>query len=121
MRSNADLTQLRTSLTVISNEGAPVGSGFSADTARLRNGETVDLRVQLPQPRLAPGHYHCDVSIGTGTPLTGLKEYDVVAKAIQFEVLAARSTSGTISQWQHNWGKTVYSGVTSEPIPPGAG
>ena len=116
IRANETLARLRTSLTIVSAEGVPIGGCFSADRATMKAGEIGDFRIVLPNPLLAPGHYYCDLGIGKGDHCTGYTDYDVVTRGFQFEVLPAPGPLGAMSQWHRNWGRIVYPKLEMDAI-----
>ena len=71
-RANAEINRLRVAMTVFADDGAPVGCCFGPEFASMKSGETSEFRATLPNPRLAPGAYHCGVSIGRGDNVLGL-------------------------------------------------
>ena len=108
VRSEPGVEALRLSITIYASDGAAVGGAFSADQAGLKAGATGDFRIILPEHRLAPGYYYCDVGIGRGNPSSGMSDYDSVSQVLQFEVLPPAGQDGTLSQWHPGWGRTIY-------------
>lgn len=106
--SEPGVQPLRISVTIYANDGTAVGGAFSADHAGVAAGAVNSFRVALPDHRLAPGHYYCDVGIGRGNPSSGMTDYDSVAQVLQFEVLPPSGEEGTLSQWHSGWGRTIY-------------
>ena len=103
-----DVGQLRISMTILTQEGTPVGSCFSADGDGLRASEVADIVVTLPNLRLAPGRYSCGVAIGKGNNRTGHVDYDVVCDVLAFEVTPETGAAGTVAAWPRGWGSVVF-------------
>jgi lipopolysaccharide transport system ATP-binding protein len=108
VKANADITDIRTSMTIFANDGTPVGSCFGPAFADFTEGCVVEFRVILPQPRLAPGMYYCGVSVGKGDHITGHVDCDVVLDTLTFEVRPESGDSGTLSLWPRGWGQIVF-------------
>ena len=102
-----DVPRLRFSMTIFALDNSPVGSCFGADDIALRAGQTADVRVSLPQARLAPGKYYCGLSIGRGDYRTGHVDFDVVLDTLPFEVRPEEGAGGTVSCWVRSWGSIV--------------
>jgi hypothetical protein len=84
-----------------------VGSGAGPDDLSIQEREVATYRLRLPNPCLAPGCYHFELGVGTGNERTGLREFDVVADVLHFEVMLPPGQDGTVSEWQRSWG-TVH-------------
>jgi lipopolysaccharide transport system ATP-binding protein len=103
VRSRADVDAFRFSGTVFNSLGAPVGSFFSEENARLGEGEQATFVVDV-SVRLAPGQYFMGVAVGTGNATSGPREFDVLLDVLPFEVMALEGKGGTIGRWNANWG-----------------
>jgi lipopolysaccharide transport system ATP-binding protein len=115
IRAKLKLERLRTSVTIFSNEGTPVGGCFSPDDRQAEAGETVTFRLTIARHQLAPGHYYCDIGIGKGDPRSGHVDYDVVPQTLQFEVLPTPGQDGLMSYWHPGWGRIIYPELRIEP------
>jgi lipopolysaccharide transport system ATP-binding protein len=108
IRANQASSALRPNILIFSAEGAAVGMAFSPERHGLREGESSEFRVTLPNHNLAPGHYYCYAGIGLGDPRLGHVDYDVVIDTLQFEVLPMGEPDGALSRWHTGWGRTIY-------------
>jgi lipopolysaccharide transport system ATP-binding protein len=104
LRAERDASKFRMSLTIYRSDDTPVGSVFGAESLCMSAGEDLELTMTVPNPRLAPGHYHIATAIGTGNHTTGLKEFDIVLDVLHFEVLAPEGVDGTLASWAPAWG-----------------
>jgi lipopolysaccharide transport system ATP-binding protein len=106
-----DIPRLRFSMTLFALDNTPVGSCFGSDDLSLAAGQVADIRVSLPDARLAPGKYYCGLSIGRGDYRTGHVDFDVVLDTLQFEVRPEEGAGGTVSCWVRSWGPTVLPAI----------
>ena len=112
IRARDRIENARVSMSVLSSDGTPVGACFSAGFLNLAPGEEAELEVTLPEPRLAPGAYHCGVAVGKGTHKTGHLDFDVVLETLHFEVCATPGKDTAISHWCREWGRIVFQDLT---------
>jgi lipopolysaccharide transport system ATP-binding protein len=91
------------SLTVLTQESNPVGSGFSAASIHSTSSGRRTLSVCIPPITLAPGRYYCIVALSfySGGVLVNI---DAVSKVLHFEILADDSTNSILLQWNSSWG-----------------
>ena len=116
IRSLAAITRLRTSFTIFSSSGLPVGGVFAPDNHKMKCDEVAEFRVWLQCPNLAPGSYYCWVGIGRGDPQSGVVDYDVVADTLHFNVLPKSGIDGTVSNWHDIWGRIIFQDLLFERI-----
>jgi lipopolysaccharide transport system ATP-binding protein len=109
VRAHQNIPNVRFSMTVFTFDGSPVGSCFSREQAELSFGGTEEIEITLPNPRLAPGQYHCAVAVGKGDHRTGYTNFDVVLDTLNFEIRPEEGDAGTISAWNPSWGPIVFS------------
>jgi lipopolysaccharide transport system ATP-binding protein len=107
IRALKDVSQIRFSMTVFTVEGTPVGTCFGVERPGLRRGEEKEFEITLPNPRLAPGHYHCGVSVGKGDNRTDQVDYDTVLDTLSFEVRNEEGDAGTVANWGRGWGSII--------------
>ena len=93
--------------------GAPVGSCLGATMHSIQEGEVARYRLQLPNPRLAPGRYRMDLAVGTGNEGTGFRLLDALEEILLFEVMAPPGQNGTVSEWHRTWGTIRFPRPTS--------
>ena len=108
VRAMEDILQLRFSVTIFTAEGVPVGSCSSTAGSGLARGMEAEVEVSIPNPRLAPGQYHCGVSVGKGDRRTSQVDFDVILDTLAFEVRPEESVAGTVASWHRNWGPIVF-------------
>ena len=108
VRAIEDVRRIRFGMTIFTGEGTPVGTCFSAERGGLRRGEEFEAELVLSEPRLAPGHYCCGVSVGKGDHRTGHVDFDVVLETLFFEVRPDQGDGGTVASWYRGWGTQVF-------------
>jgi hypothetical protein len=108
LRADRAIERLRVSMTIFARDGTAVGSSFSPELeGAIPAGTQCEIRVVVPFDRLAPGSYYCGLSVGAGSNRTSNIDYDVVTNTLHFEVLPAKSASGTQACWVPSWGSVV--------------
>ncbi|MBV8732609.1 MAG: ABC transporter ATP-binding protein [Acidobacteriia bacterium] len=116
VRAMEEIPRLNVSMTVFKTDGVPVGSCWGPEFARVSAGETCEVKVTLPCPRLAPGRYCCGVSVGKGR-----LGFDYVSETLHFEVAPEEGDGGTISEWTSGWGAvrlpSLRASVSEEALP----
>ncbi len=70
----------------------------------VEQGAEREVVITLPFHRLAPGSYHCAVSIGSGNNQSTFIDYDGVLDMLQFEVAPQRTPKGLMASWAPAWG-----------------
>jgi lipopolysaccharide transport system ATP-binding protein len=108
IRAAEDVPQFCFSVTIFTAEGVPIGSCSSAARSGLPRGKDTEVEVSIPNSRLAPGHYHCGVTVGKGDHRTGQVEFDVMLDTLAFEVRPEEGADGTVSTWHRNWGSIIF-------------
>ena len=94
---------VRACLTLHTEDGTPVCSGFSAAVLELEpaNQQTVVLRVHLAF--LTPGRYHCTIALscpqGAGEVLL-----DALSSVLPFEIVSDKQRQHEPVGWHRNWG-----------------
>ena len=108
IRARDRIEGARMSIVIFASDGTPLGACFSEGVLRLRPGEEVELEIDLPNPRLAPGAYYCGVAVGKGSYKSGHTDFDVVLETLHFEVCAAPGEETAVSHWCYQWGRIVF-------------
>jgi lipopolysaccharide transport system ATP-binding protein len=108
IRAHEDIPRMRFSITIFTVEGIPVGSCFSVEGPGLKKGEEAEVKITLPGPRLAPGHYYCGTAVGKGDHRSGHVDFDVVLETLAFEIRPEEGEGGTVASWVHGWGAIVF-------------
>ena len=104
------------SLTVFTQEGTPVGSGFSAACIDAPNGGVRTLAIGIPPVTLSPGRYHCTVALSSmagGVAMT----MDAVTSVLHFEILSGEQRGAEPIKWNPNWGALKLPRLTASMLP----
>lgn len=109
--ANNAASNVRISMTVFANDGAPIGSCFGPGDMIIEPGLNYEIQVRLPNPRLAPGTYYCGLAIGSGNNVTGHVDFDVVLDTLNFEVRPPEGDEGTLTNWPKGWGSLMFSSL----------
>jgi len=104
LKGNETVHNFRLSITIFAADGTPVGSAFGQENLSIQQGHRSVCQLRLEGLRLAPGSYYCGLSVGTGDPSRGHKDFDVILDVLYFEVLAPEGIAGTRSHWTPSWG-----------------
>ncbi len=116
LRAERPISRLRVGMTIHARDGTPVGCAFSPELAGIGRGAQREVVVTLPFDRLAPGAYHCGVSIGTGNNHSTFRDYDVVLDTLYFEVGPQRTANGAMASWAATWGSITLPELAIEPL-----
>jgi lipopolysaccharide transport system ATP-binding protein len=109
------IDRLRVGMTVIADDGTPVGTCFSRELAGLMPGERRELIIELPSVRLAPGSYFCNVTVGYGSHRSSFVDYDIVLDTLHFQVEPERTSAGSLASWPRaNWGSISFPDLAIE-------
>jgi lipopolysaccharide transport system ATP-binding protein len=108
VRALEDVPQFRLGVTISTVEGLAVGACFGPERPGLKRGEDAEVRVTLKNPRLAPGRYQCDVSVGRGSHRTSQVDFDQVTDTLSFEMLPEEGEGGTVAVWNRHWGAVAF-------------
>jgi lipopolysaccharide transport system ATP-binding protein len=114
LRAERPIKRLRVGMTIFTRDGMPLGCAFSPEIKGIEQGAERDVVVTLPYDRLAPGVYHCGVSIGSGSNQSTFVDYDIVADTLSFEVAPQRTPNGMMASWAPTWGSIVLPQLTIE-------
>jgi lipopolysaccharide transport system ATP-binding protein len=117
VRAARAIKTLRVGMTVFASDGAPIGCGFSPEIDGMEPGVEREVAITLPFDRLAPGAYHCGVSIGSGSNQSSFIDYDIVLDTLYFEVGPQRTSNGVLASWAHTWGLIALPDLIIEPCP----
>lgn len=83
--------------------GREVGTLIGPESHSIRAGELATFGFTMSDLRLAPGTYHCAVSVGRGDGYLQRVDYDKVSDVLHFEVFAEEN-AGSHTQWRMEWG-----------------
>jgi lipopolysaccharide transport system ATP-binding protein len=108
IRASRSIERLRVAMTIYARDGTPVGSAFSPEIEGFAASAEHEVMVTVPFDRLAPGAYHCAVSIGSGSNQSTIVDYDLVMETLNFEVIAQRTPNGTMASWLSSWGSITF-------------
>ena len=88
-----------------SNTGIRVGLFFSEHFSLTWGNDPFDVIVKLTNHNLAKGQYYFDFNIGTGDPVSGVTDFDILYNVISFEVTFDDYVNKSlIAKWTPNWG-----------------
>ncbi len=106
------IDSLRFSLTIFDHLENAVGSSFSEEYL-IEHLHTNDITLTLPNPKLAPGIYYITIAVGKGNHITGYKNYDVLQRTLQFEVISQSTDSNksNASVWYSTWGHIQFNSI----------
>jgi lipopolysaccharide transport system ATP-binding protein len=112
-KAEADKDAFRLSFSINRMDESLVGVFFSKEELSIKKGETKEVSVVLKNHQLAKGQYYFDFSVGTGNEITGITEYDNVAKVIFFEITYQDSAKQKmITLWPAEWGSISFQSVS---------
>jgi hypothetical protein len=112
VRGNRAVSSFSFYLGIRAVDGTAVGGCFGSQTHSIQEGEVATYRLQLPNPRLAPGRYRFALGVGTGNEREGFHLFDVVDGVLHFEVMPPPGHYGTMSEWERSWGTIRF----QEPV-----
>jgi lipopolysaccharide transport system ATP-binding protein len=93
-------------------DATPVGSAFSGPLSAANVGETVEYRLTLPTQGLAPGRYHCAISVAD-VRTSGKRLFDSLSDILPFEVHPPELTTLT---WRNNWGAVHFPEIEAREV-----
>jgi lipopolysaccharide transport system ATP-binding protein len=108
IRGNTNVSLFRFGVTIFQVSGIPVGNTFSLQQISIKVGEIATYELCLENTRLAPGKYHCGISLGKGNQETGIQDFDIVLDVLAFEITLAGESPDTIGTWHPNWGAVCF-------------
>lgn len=85
VRSQREADEFLVGLTIFRADDSPVGSCFSTALQPPAVGSSVRYRMLLPTEQLAPGRYHCAISLGEARS-HGLRLLDSLSDVLAFEI-----------------------------------
>ena len=115
-RALENVPRIRFSMTIFNSDGSPIGSCFGSEREGLAAGQKGEFLMNLPDHRLAPGHYYCGIAIGKGNHRVGFTDYDIILDTLQFEIRSEEGESGTLAAWHRNWGPIILPELTYSPV-----
>ena len=98
--------QCRINIGICDMDDNPIGSYSSSDFFTIEKGEYKILEYSLKNPQLAPGEYSLAFSVGTGNAQDGETNYDVIHKALTFEI-DKMAKDKYFAKWDKSWGVLV--------------
>ena len=94
----------RINLTVFQSKGVPVGSSFGPQTLEISNGDVKRYRIKFNKLSLAPGKYYFGLSVGLGSYLDRLVDFDIIHKVLYFQIKLSNSDDDVLLNWNPSWG-----------------
>jgi lipopolysaccharide transport system ATP-binding protein len=109
--------QFRIAVGIFSLDEACIGVVFSKEELSIKSNESKTFRLVLKDHQLAKGQYYVNLSLGIGNEVSGIKDYDIVSKAIFFEVaFSDMAHEQMIKQWNQEWGKINFQKIEVNEI-----
>ena len=109
--SNADLDGLSLGCSLFNSLGACVGTLFTEETFSVRRDERMHMRLDVRDPRLAPGSYYAGFGLGHGGPRSVRRDLDVVIGEPVFNILPVSGGTDHLACWNPAWGSIVFGGA----------
>jgi lipopolysaccharide transport system ATP-binding protein len=111
-KNNMFQNQIRVVGMLNNSTGIRIGLFFSDHFDLPQTNDQFDIILTLNNHNLAKGQYWFDFNIGTGTPSSGLTDFDLVYNVISFEVIFDDYiTKSHIVKWATNWGNICFKQV----------
>jgi hypothetical protein len=95
-------------MTIFQYEGVAVGVFFGSQLFNIEKGNIDNYRICLSDMCLAPGKYYCGISVGTGSHLGRLRDYDVILEVLGFEIIQSGVEEGVSPLWNPKWGSIIF-------------
>jgi lipopolysaccharide transport system ATP-binding protein len=111
LNANQFLSDVFFDITFFNLEGESAGTSFSANPVDLLAGRDQEIKLHIPNLRLAPGRYYCDVAVLKGTWLQNLGLHDVVQGVLYFEISAPLNSHEIPATWYPGWGGVVFNDI----------
>jgi len=110
LAAKEQLSEVFFDITFFNLEGESAGTSFSAKAISLKAGQNGEIKLRIPNLRLAPGRYYCNLAVLKGNWLQNVTVHDVhdvVFGVLHFEVLTPKTSYDTPATWQSSWGDVV--------------
>jgi lipopolysaccharide transport system ATP-binding protein len=98
------IEKFRISYTIFTNDGNPIGSGFSLEINSPKVGEKSNFLLTLSELSLSQGNYYFGIALGFGNNEVGHRDFDIVQNVLHFEIIPKSSDKLSISSWHSGWG-----------------
>jgi lipopolysaccharide transport system ATP-binding protein len=105
---NSEVAAFQFFIAVYDQNRSPVGATWSGPIQQANEGSSVELVVQLPDARLAPGRYTIALGTGFGYGQRIHTDFDGVLNVCDFEVAAPEGEDATLTYWAPVWGATRF-------------
>ena len=99
-KANKDVDRVFLCFETYINDNTPVGTSFSDQTISAKEGEILDIHVNMDMKNYVPGRYRCIAVLLQMDEHGSQVLYDRADPAISFEVL--QDSTGDLV-WQHKW------------------
>lgn len=111
VRANSDNEPFELGITIFRSDFTAVGSTFSARIPEIAPGHSESFSFVLPTELLAPGDYHCSLSISS-TRSYGQHTFDSLADVLPFSI-----EQNTLARpWNNAWGSLQLPTVISTEV-----
>jgi lipopolysaccharide transport system ATP-binding protein len=112
LKSQIDVDRFRISFSVNRLDETLAGVFFSREILSISAGTEKKIVLEFKNHQLAKGQYYFDFSVGKGNEVTGITEYDNVAKVLFFEVaFKDKAHNEMIAMWLPQWGSVSFQDV----------
>lgn len=111
-KGNIDRDAFRLAFTINRLDETKVGTFFSDEVLSIKKGQTKQVKVSIRNHQLSKGEYYIDLSVGTGSEVLGITDYDVVMKTLFFCIVYKDvEKTQMITLWDSAWGYTNFQNV----------
>jgi lipopolysaccharide transport system ATP-binding protein len=97
----------RIGITIYSDLEQPVGSAFTANMGTMHSSDQKTVTLSIKRPRLAPGGYHCSITITRGTIGCEPIPLDSLSNVLHFDVTKDLADV-RYREWNRGWGQAVF-------------
>jgi lipopolysaccharide transport system ATP-binding protein len=104
LKANETIENFRINLTIYQRDGRPVGAFFGPQTLKMGQNSKKSFRIALPTLQLAPGKYNFGVSVGLGSYIDQLIDFDILLDVLDFEIKLSNNENNAFLRWSSSWG-----------------
>ena len=117
LKSNIDREAFRVAFSVNRLDETAAGTFFADEVLSIKKGETRQVLVTIRDHQLAKGQYYFDLSVGTGSEVLGITDYDIVTKTLFFDIVYKDDAkTQMITLWESQWGSTNFQHVELQQL-----
>ena len=108
LKATETVENFRINLTIFQKNGTPVGAFFGPKTLILNENEIRRYKIVLPNLSLAPGKYFFGMSLGLGSYLDHLVDFDVLLEILDFQIKMLNIEDKYLLNWNPSWGAIKF-------------